>query len=220
MSRPKVLTQDATVCISWVCVWRCGWCLQITVFHQTGLVSGVLSVFLCLQHAVFWLTSPLLDFFTRYNINSWLKLCKNRWVKNKHSSAETTSHVPFVIYIAYMIRKGSGQKINTNRDWSLGPQVRAEATHTKINARMINNGYANPSSAKVPSFKRSLYIIHSVWSRIVSAFCFFLHSSLSCSVQPSNWSASCTLNESLLNFCILIWGKCKMEAESSTSPTF
>lgn len=84
---------------------------------------------------------------------------------------------------------------------------------------MVNNGYANPSSAKVPTFKQSLYIIHSMWSQIVSAFRFFLHSSLSCLVQPSNQSASCTLNEILLNFCILTWEKCKVEAESSSSLT-
>lgn len=163
--------------------------------------------------------SPLLDFFTRYNINMWLKWCKNRWMKNKHSSAETMSHVQFVIYIAYMTRKGRRQRINMNRDLSLGLWVRAEATHTKINAQIVNNGYANPSSAKVPTFKQSLYIIHSMWSQIVSAFRFFLHSSLSCLVQPSNQSASCTLNEILLNFCILTWEKCKVEAESSSSLT-
>lgn len=37
--------------------------------------------------------------------------------------------------------------------------------------------------------------------------------------QPLNQSASCTLNEILLNFYILIWVKCKLEPESSTSVT-
>lgn len=184
-------------------------------------MSGVLSIFLCLQHAVFWLTNPQSTTGFLYQIQRKLvtKIIQKQisekqaficWNNKPPSSCD--------IYCIY-VQEGRRQRINTNRDWSLGYQVRAEATHTKINARMINNGYANPSSAKVPAFKLSLYIIHSVWSRIVSAFCFFLHSSLSCSVQPSSWSASCTLNEILLNFCILIWWKCKVEAKSSTPLT-
>lgn len=42
--------------------------------------------------------NPLLNFFTRCNINLWLESHKSRSVKNKYSSAEITSHVRFVNY--------------------------------------------------------------------------------------------------------------------------
>lgn len=211
--------QDATVSISWVCVWRCGWCLQTTVFHQIGLVSWVLSIFLCLKHAVFWLINPQATTGFLYQIQYKLvtKIMQKQMSEKQAFICWNNKLCSICeIYIAYMISKGRRQRINTNRDCSLGPRVRTEVTHTKVNAQIVNNSYANPSSAKVPSFKRSLYIIHSMWSQIVPVFFFFLHSSLSCSVQPSNWSASCTLNEILLNYFILIWGKCKLEGESST----
>lgn len=136
--------------------------------------------------------NPLLDFFTRYSINLWLELRKNRSVKNKHSSAETTRPIQFVKYFAYMVKKGRRQRINASRNWSLGLCVGTEVTHTRRKAWTVNNGHAwskmelKLSIPNVPVFKWSLYIMHYTWTWIVSAFYWSLHSFHSSSVQPLN----------------------------------
>lgn len=123
------------------CLHCMGLCLMMWMvfadndFPPDRLVSGVLSIFLCLQQGAFWLTNPQSISGFLYQIQHQLAIGTSQKEipeKNKRTSAEVTGHIQLIKYSVWVVRNGRRYGVSASRRRDVGLGTGAEVTHRRI----------------------------------------------------------------------------------------